>query len=567
MRNALLPVAILVAATSLAQTPEPVVYVRVPVGDALYDDDSASLAQFHALLSQARLREVQKNPAESINEVIAREYKFGHTRTPRAYALIEQAVKNLNDHIHTDKILLPDIAPRALEDFNPKKPANEIPKIAAWRPEQATIINGDTVFRGRPQIIDSGRKASQSMVIEYPVSVAQAKKWKADPSFVGEVLNFPMTALLAADTANSNPPFRVLSDTQAKAVKDALATPKHDSYIVIADSGWPSDTEYQYSVNLLTQMINVVRSDLLNLTTPVVLSMPPHLVKGPQNTHCIAIRDALREFEDLDMADHVKVAYMPLTREQGAAPLLQALIATTYLVDLRIKKPSIVKPGPEELKQADDFAKTVVDRLPPEWPAMQQQVQTDKVLLEAAIRVLNWFVGPNPPLSKRASDTTVFFNESWTVKHEEYFFAPPSPLRGAVIAATGNNNEKINIDLWEFSQRCIANKDTIAVMNYDATGTLICKSGAIDQNYVDSALAVGFDGRVASDCLGGGTSISAPRVAWLLAAGEAVRVKRFDSGQWGLDALNALIAVRSEPSTLKGLLFDPVKFLMLAQKP
>jgi len=550
--------------SSHAQEPEdlppPTVYVRVPVPDALYADDPASLADFEKLLSRARVREVEKAPAESINQVIAREYQFGISKTPRAYKLVEDAVRQLNKDKSADKLLIPDIAPRAWEDFNPKNPANRIPKIAAWEPAQAVVIDGETVFHGRPRIIEEGRRASQSMVIEYPVPEAQAREWKADPTFVGEILNFPLRARLADADTTTGSAYRVLTEPQAKSVSDTLAKAKRDAYLVIADSGWPGNDEYKYSVELFTRAINVVRADRLNLTDPISLGLPANLSAEPQNKHSVAIRDALRELEALDTADRIKVIYMPLTREQGAAPLLEALIATAYLVDLRIARPSIIKPGQTEIDQAAKFAKAVVDQVPSVWPEKQRQVRTDKAVLQSAMRVLNWFA------EEKATDVSFFLNESWTVKHDEYYVAFPAPMRGAVLAATGNDNEQVHVDLWEFSQRCIGNTDTIAIMNYDANGP-ICKTGLIDAAGVDDALAVGFDGRVsAASCDGGGTSISTPRVGWLLAVGEAVRVKRFNPKRWGLDALKALKAVRSEVS-LKGLLFDPVKFLDLALQP
>jgi len=138
----------------------------------------------------------------------------------------------------------------------------------------------------------------------------------------------------------------------------------------------------------------------------------------------------------------------------------------------------------------------------------------------------------------------------------------PSPFRGAVVAATGNNNEKVNLELWDFSQRSIGHRDTIAVMNFDEKD-IACDSGRVDEQHLNDAFAVGFDGRAGDDCKGGGTSLSAPRVAWLFAAADAVRAKRFNAKLWGTDAMNSLLPLRSG-NTLAALRLDPVAFLRAA---
>jgi len=58
-----------------------------------------------------------------------------------------------------------------------------------------------------------------------------------------------------------------------------------------------------------------------------------------------------------------------------------------------------------------------------------------------------------------------------------------------------------------------------------------------DQN-IDVAMAAGFDGAITDDI--SGTSFSAPRIAWFLAVGQAVRKKPLIMKQWGIDLLEAI---------------------------
>jgi len=51
-------------------------------------------------------------------------------------------------------------------------------------------------------------------------------------------------------------------------------------------------------------------------------------------------------------------------------------------------------------------------------------------------------------------------------------------------------------------------------------------------------MAAGFNSAITDDI--SGTSFSAPRIAWFLAVGQAVRKKPLIVKQWGIDLLEAI---------------------------
>jgi hypothetical protein len=190
--------------------------------------------------------------------------------------------------------------------------------------------------------------------------------------------------------------------------------------------------------------------------------------------------------------------------------------------------------------------------VPNQW--VGQEVKTDKAILDALL-----WIGDKYAEKK---DTVFFINESWTVPHEEFFVTYPSPLQGLVVAAVGNSGDNVNSTLRDFSQRCINNRDTLAVMNMNRGGQLICSSSTVDDQNLDDVLSVGFDGLVSDSENQCGTSFAAPRVAWLLAASESLRTQTIAFQTWGVRLHHRLRDAR-DPSAngLGKLRLDPVRFL------
>lgn len=100
----------------------------------------------------------------------------------------------------------------------------------------------------------------------------------------------------------------------------------------------------------------------------------------------------------------------------------------------------------------------------------------------------------------------------------------------------------------------------MAVLNMPRTGIDRC-STRMPESDIDNYLAAGFDGYITDDIWG--TSFSAPRIAWFLAAGEAVRTKPFvDLGDWSADLPGVLRKLRDPAATgYEKLRFNPVRYI------
>ena len=138
----------------------------------------------------------------------------------------------------------------------------------------------------------------------------------------------------------------------------------------------------------------------------------------------------------------------------------------------------------------------------------------------------------------------------------KYYVQYQTPQYGMVLSAVGNDG---TTNLLDFAQRSTSVKDTMAIMNITEKG-LASGSTHVAENYIDIAVAAGFDGSVTDDI--SGTSFSAPRIAWFLAAGEAVRKRKLDLDNWGTNLQLQLRALRDPQATgYRKALFDPVRYI------
>jgi hypothetical protein len=99
------------------------------------------------------------------------------------------------------------------------------------------------------------------------------------------------------------------------------------------------------------------------------------------------------------------------------------------------------------------------------------------------------------------------------------------------------------------------------VLNLAKDGTKLCHTSVLsdDEQLLSHRLVVGFDGAIpAGSC---GTSYSAPRVAWILAADEAARTTPIDNTLWSVRLLERLKQLRDPQRKLEGLALDILRFL------
>jgi hypothetical protein len=528
-----------------------------------YKDTPAALAALERTLEAAQPRVVTVTPGEDISEVIARELRFGKSdrfqnsalgqnySLQKSYKLVEKTVRDLNGpsfKVATldGTVFVPDIPRWSDSDYTPTKLENKLPKLAIYDESQTTLVRSGTkysmIVQGRPEIVDRGREHTQSTRNEYHVTAREARFLaSADPDFyrAATAFNFPVTARLAS---TSEPPggdpaiplAPLLPAAEASEIRTLLTSARRNVWLFILDTGWPSQESANATSKELSSMLTAVLAANTYLP-PVSIANPAYNDQPPINPHCRDIETALAPLRMLDAQPpdmpRVRVVYVPLTRGQGAAPLLQALLRGHYLLQIANKKgiEGRVQLSPDDVAQAEKSARTVVDALPATWPTTQPTVVTDKAIVDAVLWIANAYT------RLKTVNSTFFVNESWTSTHEQYSVTYPSPLRGAVVAAVGNTGDQVIGKMVDFAQRCVEHKDTIAVMNFGPNGKE-CGSGSVDDAYLASAFAFGFTGRIRSGhCLPeeSGTSFSAPRVAWVLAAAEAIRKEPIDMNHWG----------------------------------
>jgi hypothetical protein len=139
----------------------------------------------------------------------------------------------------------------------------------------------------------------------------------------------------------------------------------------------------------------------------------------------------------------------------------------------------------------------------------------------------------------------------------QYSVKYQNPQYGVVTAAAGNTNG--GTSLLDFAQRSAGSADTMAIIDMTANGPAPT-STLLAPNLIDMSLAAGFDGLVTDDIPG--TSFAAPRIAWFLAAGEAVRKAPLVLKLWGPALPFVLRSLRDNAATGYGkLLFDPIRYI------
>jgi hypothetical protein len=198
-------------------------------------------------------------------------------------------------------------------------------------------------------------------------------------------------------------------------------------------------------------------------------------------------------------------------------------------------------------------AKAVADiaelpEIPPSGP-----IETNHSIFQSLLLAASEFAHRQP------KPTRVFFSFSWTTSQS--FLALPVPPRfaGAFVVAAGNENgtdfitERIN-----FASRLTEANDTITVVNING-GKLDSTSSTTKVAKAWTKKLVGYNGVVGNV---NGTSFAAPRVAWILAFGEAMGKHTLETMDWQDELLKWIAGARENTAEKPNrFLFDPVKYL------
>jgi hypothetical protein len=569
------------AAQQPQASPAATAFAQIRLNTA-YDDSSESLLLLAAVARYVPVRQIPVAAGDDLDKLFVREYGFGHTDLPKSYALLLRVILEKNhlsrpEDLRPGVLIIPAVPTRAWMRWGRNNPLNYIANMILFRADSAVAASSSTNRKptlaavgltegALPDVAykedvpsDQPRPTAPSALLVLELGVRQVASFvesKIFPPGTVTAATFPLPVQLAdeskCDTEPASRDHATLTPAQRARIAQLLTQGSQRSPVVfILDTGWPSLAAYRESVGALHDILDTVWRSQFGVGFPK--SQPMASLPAANNDHCRCIERGLRELraldQDVEPAKRVRIVYVPLTREQGADSVLTDLLLTSTLLDRQSKEHVEInsKIIQGSRKEATDLVK---NHFPEKWAG--EEVQTDKSLLDAILSLGQAYA--------EASKTVFFVSESWTVRHPdwggEYYVQYQNPQYGLVTAATGNDP---NAPLLDFAQRSPNSKDTMAVINMTAAG-VDPDSTLIEQRNIDESLAAGFDGYVTDDVFG--TSFSAPRIAWFLAAGEAVRTQPLDLHYWGVDLSLMLKRLRDPNATgYQKLLFNPIRYI------
>jgi hypothetical protein len=570
------------AAQQPSQSPLPTAFVQIRVNTA-YDDSDESLALLRTIARYAPLRRVPLSADDhTLDAIFIREYGFGKSELPKSYAILLSIILERNhvsraQELRVGALLMPAIPKRAFMLWNRNNLRNYVANMYLFSADLA--VPASSAANRSPKSSPGGLMESPASELAYTrvtsvdeprptapfalLSMELGLKQAVDlvesnflPPGTLTVSKYPMPVKLAEDSKCDTEPSTLdhptLTPDQAAQIIGLLKRGSQRAPVVfILDTGWPSLTAYQESVIVLNGILDDVWRR--EFGRPFSASPPQNKLLPANNGHCRCIERALKELRALDQGlardRRVRVVYVPLTREQGAESALTDLLQTRILLDRQSAEKVVIddKIVNGSRKEAGAWVKKA---FPEKWTG--SEVVTEKSILDAVLMIGQAFA--------KISGTVFFANESWTVRHPDYggqyYVEYQTPEYGMVTAATGNDG---STNLLDFAQRSPSAKDTMAVLNISRAG-VDRTSTRMEQENIDASMAAGFDGYVTNDVFG--TSFSAPRIAWFLAAGEAVRAKPVNLGQWAIGLQEILKKLRDPVATdYQKLLFNPVAYI------
>jgi len=498
-----------------------------------------------------------KNPqGSSPSELIKRQYGFGASDSPEAYAIFESKILALNNaadatHLPAGRVVVPDL-----------------PTMTSR--SSAAIVPEGPVVRNRSMVVDLGVGTptnSPSFAYTKPISIAdrirnslnytrvdrylatEAQKLveRANqagvPVLVGSETGIQLSGSAGGcnDAAANDTAENILSKEESDIITSSInASPmKIERYVIVLDTGWPTYEQQLFSLRTVRGIFDAVRTSL-RLPTDGLARFDPELRKAsfvpPTHAHACMILQSLREFVALDQNERLKVLYLPLRPGQPvASEYFRELIELDQLIEFMGGELFSRSPTEKEMldaKKIADSALVDLTALNTPWPSGDDVVRIYEPLVSGLIRVLDTYSRINsvsvPGQSK--VDARFWISLSWNFTR--YAAAPSLPASQSymLFAAAGNDKTDFVAGRRLFASEAASNRRVFAVMNSDEkSGGLTCSSAVFgnlwEAQNVDANVA-SFPGRLSGQPTslcpgpGGGTSFSTPRLAWLSAAAD-----------------------------------------------
>lgn len=506
---------------------DPEITIRLRV-DSLYSGTPLSQELVQTLAERLPARTVLVGQGDTISGIMERYYHLNQS-TPKTTAMVESRILELNklkspEDLNVGMCAIPAI-PSRMSEFKQSK----LMRLGGYEEVQLASMRSTLLaFTEAEQPANVAVNASHRSTIDVKLPLSRIaillesgvfSRGRSIASAGTTEGPLPVTLAGVGTTLVCK---KVLTEFESNAMIHALsrASPGR-SILAIQDTGWPSEPALIESYTNMFRIMDGLWGLLKSAPPPKYPRTIPKFTP-PNSNHCAFIEAALREFRELDKAGIVQVIYLPLTQEQGAKVLLLEMLHLYRLIQRTTEEKPFDLLSSEDIRAAEAKAKKDLARIPAKWNS--KTVNTDVTAVVAPFEVLS--------LYGERKGVFFFMNQSWTTPYRLLFVDLPPAMRGLLVAAVGNRTPSHNIltDKTEFAFRCRTSPYVVGVLNVRRGNGIDPSSSDINDDYVDKAFVAGFDGGVSEGVTG--TSFSATRVAWILAAVEAARTRRVSASAW-----------------------------------
>jgi len=494
-------------------------------------------------------RELTIAPGDTVSSLLKEIYNVSGSYTPAIYSSVLEAVQALNPHLSFNAlkpgttIRLPELPSTGKSQPGPNF-LNLVPGVLdASTARAATWSEAAEALRGTFDRVASVGAAAQSELQFFRIPARFAKTYvsvmKASHTLDEFGASGTVDVVLGGDM-QSAAPTPLMTPDLADRIRAALAAAPATSarpVVVVVDDSFPDSASFAAAKRFVLDASAVVRraytlgdSTYTTAVTNLADSLSPEsaLFAYPQlRVHSAMIHVALDELAALDNAHNVSIVYLPLAATQvEAAPLIREVIYLGQL--LKIYRPQAGRYTADDSQRKK--AQAIVEQIIKDNPVLQSAplqpftgsqmvMKTDSLYLESLSILLKFY--------SDASRRPHVLSFSWTVPDLKLdtFFQPGAYGWKVTAAGNGASGAVANVlrePVVQFAYRGLDPGDFLVVANSEGSESR-CPSNTFDDPPQVAIIGLAYSGRLDDSMCG--TSFSAPRVAWLLAAREVLSGK------------------------------------------
>ncbi|MGQ0622772.1 MAG: hypothetical protein ACT4QA_23185 [Panacagrimonas sp.] len=502
-----------------------------------FHNPNIAAADIAEIVDKTPPRVIRIEEGQTLSGRLQDSFNISATWTPVIYQKMLDRIVDLNNLIDANSVtakselLVPQVPRTGKRYFRTP------PKVTGQNIKLALDWDKRGIDETSTGVAAPANRAPQSEVQYFVIAKKDLSKYVLDGHTEQGVSGTIPITLEQGGAATTQASDKVLKPLEAQLLRTRLQTPgtnRPKPILIVVDDSIPDNTEYQKTKRFVLQMSSAIRDKYKLGESPFtsdIESLDAKMLEDAatlypnQKTHSSLIKYSLDEFEALDPLDRIEVVYFPLAHSQlGVAPLLKEVVFLAQF--LKLTKPSLPPSLTADVYQralARSATNSIVDlnsavfqynAVAPisSGPAT---IKTDRMLLESLSIVMSYY--------SDATGRPHSFSFSWTTPKLDVPAYFQASAYGWKFAAAGNqiaNGDGIDLlaEEIQFAARAVEPKDFVVVMNsMGSTGQ--CPSNLFKDDGLD-VTGLAYPGNVNSHFCG--TSFSTPRVAWLLAAKEAV---------------------------------------------